>query len=101
MTGDDVYSGKRKSIHQKRAELKAKTMFERKEYNSIHLNQRHDDIATWAGTVAARYAAETGDLDFFNEEEIMCASLHFLPYSFFSSLTKIKTLIIGAERLIS
>jgi len=32
------------------------------------LNQRHNDIAVWAITVAARYAAETGDMDFFNEK---------------------------------
>ena len=30
---DDVYFGRRKSIHQKRAELKKKTMLERKKYN--------------------------------------------------------------------
>jgi cellobiose phosphorylase len=36
--------------------------------SSFQLNQKHNDIATWAGTVAARYAAETGDLAFFTEE---------------------------------
>lgn len=30
--------------------------------------QYHTDIATWAGICAARYAAETGDIDFFNTE---------------------------------
>ena len=30
--------------------------------------QRHTDIATWAAVCAARYAAETGDLDFFRQQ---------------------------------
>ena len=34
VTPDDVYYGRRGSIHQKRIELKKKTMLERKEYNS-------------------------------------------------------------------
>jgi len=41
--------------------------------NHHSLYQRHNDIAVWAVTVAARYAAETGDLDFFNNK-IKCAN---------------------------
>jgi cellobionic acid phosphorylase len=36
------------------------------------LTQRHADIATWAAWCAARFAQETGDLAFF-EEEAVCA----------------------------
>ena len=35
-----------------------------------YLVQRHGDIATWAGLLAARYAAETGDFGFFGEEVV-------------------------------
>lgn len=38
VTPDDVYYGRRESIHLKRAELKKKTMLERKEYNSKIIN---------------------------------------------------------------
>jgi cellobionic acid phosphorylase len=31
-------------------------------------NQKHTDIATWAVLCAARYAKETGDIDFFKEQ---------------------------------
>jgi putative transposase len=34
VTPDDVYYGRRKSIHQKRAELRAKSILERKEFSS-------------------------------------------------------------------
>lgn len=34
VTPDDIYLGRRKMIHQKRTELKVKTILEREEYNS-------------------------------------------------------------------
>ena len=39
VTPDDVYFGRRKAIQHKRAELKEKTMLERKKFNSILTNQ--------------------------------------------------------------
>jgi 3-O-beta-D-glucopyranosyl-beta-D-glucuronide phosphorylase len=37
---------------------------------SLHFRQRHADIATWAGWLAGRYVAETGDLSVFSKTVI-------------------------------
>ncbi|OHB54579.1 MAG: hypothetical protein A2Y12_09660 [Planctomycetes bacterium GWF2_42_9] len=41
-----------------------------------YLYQRHNDIATWAGLLAGRYAAETGDLEFFYEKVAYAEGRH-------------------------
>lgn len=45
VTPDDVYYGRRKTIHRKRAELKAKSMLERKRYNAKLLETGAETVA--------------------------------------------------------